>query len=65
MVAFSVEVVCRLVVAIVVRLICKVAGSVVVEVLEIETLSSVGSSCVTLVEELVPADRRGSADLSV
>lgn len=56
MVAFSVGVVCRLVVAIVVRLICKVAGSVVVEVLEIETLSSVGNSCVTLVEELVPAD---------
>lgn len=56
MVAFSVGVVCRLVVAIVVRLICKVAGSVVVEVLEIKTLSSDGNSCVTLVEELVPAD---------
>lgn len=54
-VAFSIGVVCRLVVAIV-KLICKVAGSVVVDVLEIETLNSVGNSFVALVEELVPAD---------
>lgn len=53
--AFSIGVVCRLVVAIV-KLICKVAGSVVVDVLEIETLNSVGNGFVTLVEDLVPTD---------
>lgn len=54
--AFFVGDVCRLVVNIVVKLICKVAGSVVVEVLEIETLGSVAKCCVTLGEELLPAD---------
>ncbi len=55
-VAFSIGVVCRLVVAIVVKLICKAAGSVVVDELEIDLLNSVGNSFVTLVEMLVPAD---------
>ncbi len=64
-VAFSIGVVCRLVVAIVVKLICKAAGSVVVDELEIEMLNSVGNSFVTLVEVLAPADWWETADLSV
>lgn len=66
-VAFSFEVV-RLMVALVVESLCKVAGFVVVEVLEMETLASVVDGCVILDEEpsdweeLVPGDCWGSTN---
>lgn len=64
-VAFPVEVV-RLVVALVVESFCKVAGFVIVEVLEMETLASVVDGCLILDgevwEELVPEDCWGSTN---